>query len=111
MAANAIEVKDVTKVYRLYDKPIDRLKESLSLTHKSYNKDFYALNSLSFTVEKGQTVSRPTKPLKIREAKSDKTYVDLLTGSKYDGAELRAGLILALTGEKDTASLLHLVEE
>lgn len=62
-------------------------------------------------VEKGQTVSRPTKPLKIREAKSDKTYVDLLTGSKYDGAELREGLILALTGEKDTASLLHLVEE
>lgn len=56
MAANAIEVKDVTKVYRLYDKPIDRLKESLSLTHKSYHKDFYALNSLSFTVEKGQTV-------------------------------------------------------
>lgn len=56
MAANAIEVKDVTKVYRLYDKPIDRLKESLSLTHKTYHKDFYALNSLSFTVEKGQTV-------------------------------------------------------
>ena len=47
MAANAIEVKDVTKVYRLYDKPIDRLKESLSLTHKTYHKDFYALNSLS----------------------------------------------------------------
>ena len=62
-------------------------------------------------VEKGQTVSRPTKLLKIREAKSDKIYVDLLTGSKYDGAELREGLILALTGEKDTASLLHLVEE
>ena len=31
MSANAITVKDVTKVYRLYDKPIDRLKESLSL--------------------------------------------------------------------------------
>ncbi len=56
MSANAITVKDVTKVYRLYDKPIDRLKESLSLTHKSYHKDFYALNGLSFNVEKGQTV-------------------------------------------------------
>ena len=52
MSANAITVKDVTKVYRLYDKPIDRLKESLSLTHKSYHKDFYALNGLSFNVEK-----------------------------------------------------------
>ena len=26
---NAISVQDVTKVYRLYDKPIDRLKESM----------------------------------------------------------------------------------
>ncbi len=29
---NAIEVKNVTKIYRLYDKPADRLKESLSIT-------------------------------------------------------------------------------
>lgn len=56
MSRFAIEVKDVTKVYRLYDKPIDRLKESLSLTHKSYHKDFHALQGLSFQVEKGQTV-------------------------------------------------------
>lgn len=56
MSKNAIEVKDVTKIYRLYDKPIDRLKESLSLTHKEYHKDFFALNKLSFSVEKGQTV-------------------------------------------------------
>ncbi len=56
MSVNAIEVKDVTKVYRLYEKPIDRLKESLNLKHKSYHKDFYALNGLSFHVEKGQTV-------------------------------------------------------
>ena len=56
MSQNAIEVKDVTKIYRLYDKPIDRLKESLSVTHKRYPKEFYALNGLSFSVEKGQTV-------------------------------------------------------
>ena len=56
MSANAIEVNGVTKIYRMYDKPIDRLKESLSTTHKCYHKDFYALNSLSFQVEKGQTV-------------------------------------------------------
>lgn len=56
MSENAIEVKDVTKIYRLYEKPIDRLKESLSLTHKEYHKDFFALNKLSFDVKKGQTV-------------------------------------------------------
>ena len=27
-----IDVQDVTKIYRLYDKPIDRLKEAVSLT-------------------------------------------------------------------------------
>lgn len=55
-AENAIEIKDVTKIYKLYDKPIDRLKESLSPRHREYHRDFYALNNISFTVEKGQTV-------------------------------------------------------
>lgn len=52
----AIEVQDVTKVYRLYDKPIDRLKESMSVSHKNYHRDFYALDRLSFQVKKGETV-------------------------------------------------------
>ena len=52
----AIEVRDVTKVYRLYEKPIDRLKESVSVTHKNYHRDFYALDRLSFQVKKGETV-------------------------------------------------------
>lgn len=56
MAENAIEVRDVTKIYKLYEKPIDRLKESLHPSHKSYHKDFHALNGISFTVERGQTV-------------------------------------------------------
>ncbi len=53
---NAITVKDVTKVYKIYDKPIDRLKESLHPRHKEYHKKFYALNDISFHVKKGETV-------------------------------------------------------
>lgn len=53
---NAITVSDVTKIYRLYEKPIDRLKETLSPTHKNYHRDFYALNGISFDVKKGETV-------------------------------------------------------
>lgn len=52
----AITVDQVTKIYRLYEKPIDRLKETLSLTHKNYHRDFYALNGISFEVGKGETV-------------------------------------------------------
>lgn len=51
----AIDVANVTKVYRLYEKPIDRLKESMSISHKNYHRDFYALNQLSFQVKKGET--------------------------------------------------------
>lgn len=53
---NAIEVKNVTKVYRLYDRPADRLKESLSISRRNYHKDFYALKGVSFEVRKGESV-------------------------------------------------------
>ena len=56
MPNTAIKVQNVSKVYKLYDKPIDRLKESLSLTKKKYHKDFYALNDVSFEIKKGETV-------------------------------------------------------
>ncbi len=52
----AIRVENVSKIYQLYNKPIDRLKESLNITHKNYHKDFYALNDISFKVKKGETV-------------------------------------------------------
>ena len=52
----AISVENITKVYRLYDKPIDRLKEALSIRHKEYHKKFFALDEISFEVEKGSTV-------------------------------------------------------
>ena len=55
-SACAIQVKDVTKIYKLYDKPIDRLKESLHPGHKEYHKKFYALDKISFDVKKGETV-------------------------------------------------------
>ncbi|MBO6150102.1 MAG: ABC transporter ATP-binding protein [Clostridium sp.] len=53
---HAIEVRNVTKIYKLYNKPIDRLKESLSVTRAVRHRDFYALNGLSFDVNKGETV-------------------------------------------------------
>lgn len=52
----SIRVNNVTKVYQLYDKPIDRLKEAMSITKKCYHTDFFALDTVSFDVEKGQTV-------------------------------------------------------
>lgn len=53
---NVISIKNLSKVYRLYEKPIDRLKESLNIFKKSYHREHYALNDLSFDIKKGETV-------------------------------------------------------
>lgn len=52
----AIKVEQVSKLYKLYDKPADRMKESLSLTKKIYSREHYALNNISFEIKKGETV-------------------------------------------------------
>ncbi len=52
----AIKVQNLTKVYHLYDKPQDRLKEALNPFKKSYHHDFYAIDNVSFEVKKGETV-------------------------------------------------------
>lgn len=53
---NAITVRDVGKVYRVYDNPRDRLKELLSPTKKKYYREFHALDGVSFEVGHGETV-------------------------------------------------------
>ena len=40
----------------MYERPIDRLKETLRPGHKEYHRKFYALNNISFDVEEGQFV-------------------------------------------------------
>ncbi len=51
-----IKVNNLTKIYRLYNKPKDRLRELISLRRKKYHHAFYALRDISFNVEKGETV-------------------------------------------------------
>lgn len=53
---SAIEVNNVTKVYKLYKDPVDRLKEAIHPFHKQYSTPFFALRNVSFRVKKGETV-------------------------------------------------------
>lgn len=48
-----IEIKNITKIYNLYNKPSDRLKEAL-FSRKSRHTEFAALNDVSFDVRKGE---------------------------------------------------------
>lgn len=56
MEEKAIVVNNVTKVYKLYDKPTDRFKEALGISKKRLYKEHYALNGVSFDVKRGETV-------------------------------------------------------
>ena len=102
----AIEVKNLFKVYRLYNKPIDRLKESISLTRKNYHKDFYALNDISFSVERGESFgiigvngSGKSTLLKIITGVLSKTSGDIQVNGKIAALlELGAGFNMEYTG-------------
>lgn len=52
----AINVDNVSKVYKLYNRPIERMKESLHPFGKQYHKPFYALNNINFQIGKNETV-------------------------------------------------------
>lgn len=57
MEDSVIKVSHVSKSYKLYDKPTDRLKEAWSLNKKKqYHRDYYALNDINFEIKKGQCV-------------------------------------------------------
>ena len=52
----AIKIEHLTKIYKIFDKPADRLKEALHPFNRRYSTDFYALNDLSLDIEQGETL-------------------------------------------------------
>ena len=52
----AISVEHVKKIYKLYDRNRDRLKDALGFSKKPLGKEHYALNDVSFQVGQGETV-------------------------------------------------------
>jgi len=54
--AIAIQVKELEKAYKLYEKPSDRLKEALGLSRKKRYKEHYALKGVDMTIHQGETV-------------------------------------------------------
>ncbi len=52
----AIVITNISKIYKLYDRPRDRLKEALHPFKKKYHHEFHALNNINFSVKKGETV-------------------------------------------------------
>ena len=53
---NAIEIRNLSKMYKLYNRPLDRLKDSLGLSRKKLYKEHYALKDVSFDIGEGECV-------------------------------------------------------
>lgn len=51
-----IVVHNLKKKYFLYKNKVDKLKEALSLSNKSYHTEFYALKGLNFSISEGECV-------------------------------------------------------
>lgn len=52
----AIQVTDVEKVYKLYEKPSDRLKDALGFGRKCHHTKHHALKGISMTIRQGECV-------------------------------------------------------
>ena len=51
-----IEVREAGKCYQIYERPQDRLKQMLWRGRRRYYHEFWALQNVSFSVQRGETV-------------------------------------------------------
>ncbi len=56
MSDIVIKADHLSKVYKIYERDIDRLKETFHPFHKRYSRDFYALRDVSFEIRRGENV-------------------------------------------------------
>lgn len=75
MSKVVIHAQNLSKVYKIYAKPSDRLKETFSHRKTKYFKEFYALNDVSFDIVEGETVG-----IIGRNGSGKSTLLKILTG-------------------------------
>jgi len=102
----AIKAEHLTKIYKIYERDIDRLKETFHPFHKKYSKDFYALNDISFEIRRGENIGLVGKNgagkstlLKIITGVLTPTSGNLIVNGKIASLlELGAGFNPEMTG-------------
>lgn len=102
----AIKLNNISKIYKLYDNPKDRVKESINPFNSKYHKEFYALKEVSFELKRGETIgiigkngSGKSTLLKIIAGVLSPTSGDLIIKGKITSLlELGAGFNPEYTG-------------
>lgn len=51
-----IQVQHLTKVYKIYEQPADRLKQAIFRGRKKFYKEFWPVTDVSFSINKGEIV-------------------------------------------------------
>lgn len=74
----AIELINITKKYRLYTRPLDRLKEAFHPLRKRYYHDFMALDRINLTIDAGEKVG-----IIGRNGSGKSTLMKIIAGSAF----------------------------
>ena len=101
----AIRAKDVSKIYKLYHKPSERLLDALGIAGKNRFKEHRALDHVSFEVKKGETIgiigtngSGKSTILKIITGALFRPRERWISGKNFGALELGAGFNMEYTG-------------
>ena len=106
MSSTAIKITNLTKVYKLYARNRDRLKDSLGLSKKAQYKEHYALKNVDMEVKTGESVgiigvngSGKSTILKIITGVLNPTAGDVEINGRISALlELGAGFNMEYTG-------------
>lgn len=109
MPEAVIKIQNLSKVYKLYDAPIDRFKESMSIRKRIYHKEHFALRDINFEINKGETVgiigtngSGKSTLLKIITGVLNQTSGNVEVKGKISALlELGAGFNMEYTGREN----------
>lgn len=89
----AISAKNLSKTYKLYERPLDRLKQILLPNGQSYGQDFIALQDVSFELQRGEVLG-----LVGRNGAGKSTLLQMICGtlSPTSGSVVVNGRLAAL---------------
>jgi ABC-type polysaccharide/polyol phosphate transport system ATPase subunit/LysM repeat protein len=91
----AVSVRGLSKKYRIFPSPGDRLKETLSFGRKKYGSDFYALQDIDLVVEQGAALG-----ILGRNGAGKSTLLGIISGllQPTSGSVEVDGRVVALSG-------------